>query len=141
MVDVFDKEKRSEVMSRVKSKNTKPELILRSALYRAGLRGYRVKTKLPGSPDVAFTKRKLAIFVDGCFWHGCPECYSVPETNKEFWKNKLVENQERDAKVTNNLEKMGWKVIRLWEHQIEKDLSGCLNLIKINLLKRTDKID
>lgn len=130
MVDVFDKKKRSEVMSRVKSKNTKPEMLLRSALFKAGLRGYRIRTNLPGSPDVAFTKVKLAIFVDGCFWHGCPECYTEPGTNTQFWKKKLMENKERDARVNRKLEEMGWKVIRFWEHQIEKDLSGCINLIK-----------
>lgn len=130
MVDVFDRAKRSEVMSKVKSKDTKPEMTLRKALYKTGLRGYRVKTKLPGSPDIVFTRVKVAVFVDGCFWHGCPECYSEPGTNVTFWRKKLAENRERDAKVNKMLADMGWKVLRLWEHQIEKDLKGCIDAIK-----------
>lgn len=129
MADIFDKEKRSEVMSKVKSGDTAPEMALRRALHKAGMRGYRVRAKLPGSPDIAYTRYRVAIFVDGCFWHGCPHCYSLPQTNRAFWKAKLEENRERDRRATEKLEDMGWRVIRFWEHEVEKDPDGCVRIV------------
>lgn len=136
MVDVFNREKRSEVMSRVRSKDTGIEVVLRKLLYARGIRGYRVNyKKIPGSPDIAFTKFKLAVFVDGCFWHGCPLCYSRPSTNSEFWARKLEENRNRDILVDERLQKMGWQVLRLWEHEVEKNIEDCVSRIT-GLLKR-----
>ncbi len=129
MTDVFDKHKRSEVMSRIPSKNTKLELTIRNDLYKAGFRGYRLGVKLPGSPDITFPKAKIAIFVDGCFWHGCPLCYSEPETNAQFWRKKIADNLERDQKVNKNLIGIRWSIIRIWEHSIEKDLANCIQTI------------
>jgi DNA mismatch endonuclease (patch repair protein) len=130
MTDVFDKQKRSEVMSKIRSKNTKLELTLRKALFKVGLRGYRLDVKLPGSPDIAFPRAKVAVFVDGCFWHGCPLCYSAPETNSQFWRNKIIENHERDQRANKNLDEIGWTVIRVWEHEIGKHLDDCVAYIK-----------
>lgn len=137
MVDVFNKEKRSEVMSKVRSKNTGIEVILRKSLYVRGIRGYRVNyKKVPGSPDIAFTKFKLAVFVDGCFWHGCPLCYSRPSTNPDFWARKLEENRNRDILVNDQLQKMGWQVLRFWEHELENDIEDCVLKIAEFLKKK-----
>ena len=129
MVDIFTKEKRSHIMSRVRSKNTKLELLLRKYLFSKGLRGYRVNVNLPGKPDIAFPKYKVAIFVDGCFWHKCPKCFKAPETNKEFWTKKINGNVERDKRVNQQLSETGYTVIRFWEHQIVNDLNKCCSII------------
>ena len=123
MVDIFTKEKRSHIMSRVRSKNTKLELLLRKYLFSKGLRGYRVNVNLFGKPDIVFPKYKVAIFVDGCFWHKCPKCFKAPETNKEFWTKKINGNVERDKRVNQQLSETGYTVIRFWEHQIVNDLN------------------
>lgn len=110
-------------MSRIRGKDTGPELILRRGLWAQGLR-YRLVNKLPGRPDVVFPGAKVAVFVDGCFWHGCPLHAVRPKANAEFWKNKLDANIARDARVTGELEAMGWTVLRFWEHEINEALSG-----------------
>lgn len=107
-------------MSRIRGKNTSPELKLRKMLWESGIRGYRVHYKLPGKPDIVFTRKKVVVFVDGCFWHKCPVCFRPPETNAEFWNEKLQKNVERDLKVTKELEDLGWTVLRFWEHEVKK---------------------
>ena len=107
-------------MSRIRGKNTSPELKLRKMLWESGIRGYRVHYKLPGKPDIVFTRKKVVVFVDGCFWHKCPVCFRPPETNAEFWNEKLQKNVERDLKVTKELEDLGWPVLRFWEHEVKK---------------------
>ncbi|MBY9075947.1 very short patch repair endonuclease [Nocardioides sp. WL0053] len=107
-------------MSRLARRHTKPEVALRRELHRRGLR-FRVQLPVPGNRrrtiDIAFTRVKLAVFVDGCFWHGCPEHGVKPSTNPEWWRWKLARNQERDADTTRLLEEAGWTVLRLWEHE------------------------
>jgi DNA mismatch endonuclease, patch repair protein len=107
----------SRVMSANRAQNTTPELLLRKALWSANLRGYRLHPKhIPGRPDVAFTKNKLAIFVNGCYWHRCPKCnYALPKTNTEFWQQKFTRNTERDRRKKRGLQRLGWKVIFVWE--------------------------
>lgn len=139
MVDIFTKEKRSYIMSRVRSKNTKLELLLRKYIFSKGLRGYRVNVNLPGKPDIVFPKYKVAIFVDGCFWHKCPKCFKAPETNKEFWTKKINGNVERDKRVNQQLSEAGYTVIRFWEHQIVNDLNKCCSIIYRVLLEREFK--
>lgn len=130
MTDIFSKKKRSEIMSKIGSKDTNPEKKLRSALWNLGLR-YRKHYKVEGvEVDIAFPKQKIAIFVDGCFWHGCEECKSIPENNREFWKDKIERNQERDEKQTEKLESEGWKVIRVWEHEISDELGKTVEKIE-----------
>lgn len=107
-------------MSRIRGKNTSPEMKLRKMLWESGIRGYRVHYKLPGKPDIVFTRKKVVVFVDGCFWHKCPVCFRPPETNAEFWNEKLQKNVERDLKVTKELEDLGWTVLRFWEHEVKK---------------------
>jgi len=128
MIDTLTIEQRRRCMSSVRNKNTGLEMKLRRALWKAGLR-YRVNFKLLGKPDIVFPKRKLAIFIDGCFWHGCPIHGTSPETNAEFWKTKIKVNIERDLQVTSQLKNMGWLVIRVWGHEIKE----CLDVVIKNI--------
>mgnify|MGYP003563387336 CR=1 FL=1 len=121
-------------MSRIKGKNTKPEIILRQALWAAGMR-YRLKNKLPGHPDLFFPGKKIAIFVDGCFWHGCPEHSQIPKANRNFWEEKLSKNKERDKEVNRILEGDGWHVLRFWEHEVKQELASCVKLVSEALKK------
>lgn len=112
--------------------NTKPELLLRRELWKSGMRGYRVNVRtLPGKPDVVFTKRKLAIFVHGCFWHGCTKCenYRTPKTNSEFWSAKLRANKERDARAEADLVAAGYRVVTLWECELESNRQSCISQV------------
>lgn len=114
---------RSEMMSRIGGKNTRPEIRLRKALWARGLR-YRLHTRTPvGRPDLVFLGLRIAVFVDGCFWHGCPEHYVRPRSREQFWARKLRTNVERDRRQTLRLEELGWTVCRVWEHEIEADLA------------------
>jgi DNA mismatch endonuclease (patch repair protein) len=109
---------RSEQMSRIRGRDTKPERRLRSALWARGLR-YRLHVRgLPGRPDLVFPGRKTVVFVDGCFWHGCPEHYVRPRSRTAFWARKLRENVNRDRIQCQALDSMGWHVVRLWEHEV-----------------------
>ncbi len=114
------REATSRVMSANKAKNTKPEIALRKALYNNGIRGYRLNwKKAPGRPDIAFPGKKIAVFVNGCFWHRCPICKpKMPISNLEFWKEKFRKNKLRDKRKVRELEKLGWMVIVAWECQI-----------------------
>lgn len=114
-------ESRSRVMSRVKNKNTAPELLLRKTLHAAGLRGWRChKRDLPGTPDIVFTRWKLAVFVDGAFWHGHPSHYR-PGQSGAFWDRKIEKNRQRDDEVNRLLSDQGYAVFRVWDFEIEKD--------------------
>jgi DNA mismatch endonuclease (patch repair protein) len=117
-------------MSRIRAKNTGPEVRFRKLLFANGIRGYRIHYKLTGKPDIVFTKRKIAIFIDGCFWHKCPVCFQEPETRKEFWMKKIQSNIERDKKVNEKLREDGWTVIRIWEHEIRKNPFQVLEKIR-----------
>lgn len=103
-----------------KARDTKPELAVRRALHAAGFR-YRVDMRpsleLRGRADIVFTKKKLAVYIDGCFWHGCPIHATVPKRNADYWVPKLQRNIERDREVTSMLESLGWLVLRFWEHE------------------------
>ncbi|MFT2009122.1 very short patch repair endonuclease [Pontibacter sp. 13R65] len=125
-------EKVSRYMRGNKSKNTKPELLFRKLLWKAGLRGYRVHwPKAPGKPDICYPSRKLAIFIHGCFWHRCPNCQPVlPKTNQLFWQNKFERNTARDVTFNTMYRDAGWTKITIWECQLYRDLSGCLTLVK-----------
>jgi len=111
---------RSENMSRIRGKDTSPERIIRQRLWAAGLR-YRLQARTPGGrADIVVPGRKLAIFIDGCFWHGCPEHYVRPRSRNEFWKAKLAENVSRDRRQTLLLDAVGWRVVRVWEHEVHE---------------------
>lgn len=114
-----------------RGRDTSPELILRSALYEAGIRGYRLHKKgVPGRPDIVFSRKKLAIFVNGCYWHRCPRCnLSLPKTHREFWKKKFELNVARDNRKKEELRKLRWRVIVLWECEVRKNVDGCVTRI------------
>lgn len=139
-MDVWSKKKRSEVMSKIRSKNTKPELILRKLLFSKGYR-YRLYNKeLPGKPDIILRKYKTVIFVHGCFWHFHNECREgrIPDSNSNFWKSKFSKNIARDKSNKQNLEANGWKVIIVWECEIEKQLELTFTKV-INILSHDYK--
>jgi DNA mismatch endonuclease, patch repair protein len=110
----------SRVMSSNRGKNTGPELALRRELVCQGVRGYHLHAKaIPGRPDLAFSKSKIAVFVNGCFWHHCPRCnLPIPKSHSEFWRAKFEANRRRDSEKTNRLIESGWRVITLWECEI-----------------------
>lgn len=136
MVDVHNKKQRSYNMSQIRNRNTKPEILLRKELFSRGMRGYRVSHKLIGKPDITYTQLKIAIFVDGCFWHKCHKCFVSPKTNKSFWISKIKGNIKRDKYINRRLKDEGWTVIRLWEHDVKKDLDKCVKKIKIHLREK-----
>lgn len=135
MVDIFTPEKRTKIMSSIKGKDTKIEIVLRKALWHEGIKGYRLHLKLPGKPDIAFTKYKVAIFCDGDFWHG----YNFSEWEDRlspYWHKKIKRNIERDKENDKNLIEDGWTVIHFWEWQILKDVERCKKeIIKVLLEK------
>lgn len=123
MVDKVSKEVRSYNMSRIRSKDTKPEILVRSYLFSKGLRFRKNDKRYPGSPDIVLPKYKTMVFVHGCFWHLHDNCkYAVmPKSNVDFWKKKLYGNKERDERNQKELESMGWKVITVWECELKKN--------------------
>ncbi|HAO08160.1 MAG TPA: very short patch repair endonuclease [Chryseobacterium sp.] len=127
-MDILSKQKRSEVMSKIRGKNTKPELILRSQLFRNGFRFRIHKKSLPGKPDIVLPKYKTVIFVHGCFWHYHQDCREgrIPSTNSKFWKEKLLKNIEKDERHIKALQELKWKVIVVWECEIEKNTEQTL---------------
>ena len=121
MADVFSQKKRSEVMARIRGRgNRATEVALARLLREQGISGWRRHLPLPGRPDFAFRSQRVAVFVDGCFWHRCPRCSTMPATNREFWEAKLAANVARDGRVRRHLVERGWKVIRIWEHSLRR---------------------
>ncbi len=119
MADVFSKRKRSAVMSLIRSRGNRDTELRLIAVFRAhGIRGWRRGSKLTGKPDFVFPRLKLAVFVDGCFWHGCPRHATRPKTNAAFWRKKIAANQARDRLVNRTLRSLGWRVLRVWEHEL-----------------------
>jgi DNA mismatch endonuclease (patch repair protein) len=124
MTDVFTKVKRSEVMSRIRGCGNKSTELAMLRVFRINrITGWRRHQIVYGSPDFVFPQLRIAVFVDGCFWHGCPKHSTSPANNKDFWKAKLNSNKERDKIVTKILCKDGWKVIRIWEHELSTNNS------------------
>lgn len=127
---------RSEQMARIRSCNTRPERLLRSALWASGLR-YRVGASTSaGRPDVVFPRIQVAVFIDGCFWHGCPQHYVAPRTRTDFWRKKLKENQTRDRQQTMALKAQGWTVIRIWEHEVLSSVNAAVDRIAKSVARR-----
>ncbi len=129
MADNLTPEQRSHCMSQVKGRDTGLEKLVRSELHKRGLRFRKHVKALPGRPDVVFTRARVAVFIDGDFWHG----YRLPAWEKnltEFWKRKIRGNRDRDRRNFRKLRSMGWRVVRLWQHQIHRDLDGCADRIE-----------
>ena len=113
---------RSRIMSAIRGQgNASTEKRMATILRRHGLSGWRRHQKLSGSPDFAFLAERLALFVDGCFWHGCPRCYREPKQNTEFWREKIARNVTRDKRVARQLRRQGWGVLRFWEHALKNE--------------------
>jgi DNA mismatch endonuclease (patch repair protein) len=119
MGDRLTKEARSRVMRAIRSRHNKnTEETLASILRQTHIRGWRRHLRLPGTPDFVFPRARLAVFVDGCFWHLCPKCTSLPRTNAVYWRHKLFKNRARDKYLTAELKRRGWRVLRIWEHEL-----------------------
>jgi DNA mismatch endonuclease (patch repair protein) len=129
VTDFLSPETRSRVMSRIRAKDTQPELALRRALHAAGCRGWRCHPKkVPGRPDVAFTRRRVAVFVDGRFWHGHPDYFTFGKSG-EYWDRKIARTQERDRLANEALREKGWTVLRFWDFEVEEDLATCVDRV------------
>jgi DNA mismatch endonuclease (patch repair protein) len=126
---------RSQLMASVRQRDTKPEQRLREALWAAGCR-YRKQARLPGRPDLAFPGACLAVFVDGCYWHGCPRHYSSPTTNRAFWIEKLRANDERDQRKDAELAALGWRVLHVWECEIKTEIEAVVARVQRALGRR-----
>ena len=120
----------SHRLSHVKSKETRPEILLRKKLWQLGLRGYRKYPPLPGKPDLLFPRPKIVIFIDGCFWHGCTNHFKLPKNNAQWWADKIQTTKRRDIRVQRELEIMGYRVLRLWEHDVKGDIDTAVEKIK-----------
>lgn len=122
---------RSRIMSGIRGRNNhSTEIPLRMGLIRRGIGGWKLHVKaLPGCPDFFFIGGRIAVFVDGCFWHGCPRCGHLPRTNPAFWHTKITRNRERDERNTRRLRGRGYRVLRFWEHDIMNDLDACITRI------------
>jgi DNA mismatch endonuclease (patch repair protein) len=119
MADIWNKRKRSEVMSLIRSYGNKAtEMRLMDVFRTHRIIGWRRKQKLPGKPDFVFRKEVVCVFVDGCFWHGCPRHGTRPKQNRKFWDAKIARNKERDREVNRKLREAGWQVLRIWEHEL-----------------------
>lgn len=124
MADQLTQEKRSALMSRVRTRDTAPELALRKALWAQGVRGWRLHPRrVPGKPDLAWVGRRVAVFVDGAFWHGHPDYYWGQ--SGAFWNAKIQRNRARDQRVNEELTTLGWNVIRLWDFEVERHPDEC----------------
>ena len=122
LTDNLTKEKRSTVMASIHGSRTKPELIFKELVDG---RIIRFHPNMFGNPDFGNKSRKIAIFIDGCFWHGCPKCYRAPTTNNEYWSKKFERNKKNDSKISEELIKEGFVVLRFWEHEINSDPLAC----------------
>lgn len=129
MADNLSPSDRSKLMARVRVKDTAPELQLRRGLYAAGVRGWRCHPKrVPGKPDLAWVGRRVAVFVDGAFWHGHPDYYRGQ--SGKFWDEKIARNRARDERVNAELSAAGWTVIRIWDFEIAQSLDGAIERIR-----------
>lgn len=136
MTDTFSKEKRHEVMSKIRGKDTKIEIKVRHWLYHHGIR-YRKNCKdIAGKPDIAIKKYKIAIFIHGCFWHGHENCkyYRLPKSNVEYWEDKIEKNKNRDREIIENLQSMGWNVFVVWECQVKSNFESVMESLLNEIL-------
>lgn len=133
MADIWSKAKRSKVMSLIRSHGNKATELRLIEFFKAHhITGWRRKQKLAGKPDFVFRKERVCVFVDGCFWHGCPNCYRRPGSHRAYWDAKVQGNRKRDLLVTRELRRAGWRVMRIWGHQLsEKHHSRLLRRVRL----------
>jgi len=138
MPDTWSVETRKGLMRRVRTRDTAPELALRRALWAAGLRGWRLHPRdLPGRPDLVFRRARLAVFVDGAFWHGHPDYYHGQ--SGAFWDAKIARNRARDEKVNHQLGELGWDLLRFWDFEVEKSVPECVERVRSALQARATR--
>lgn len=143
-MDHVSARRRSEIMARIRSRDTQPELLVRRALHRAGLRYRLHDRRLPGSPDLVFASRRACVFVHGCFWHGCPHCSSgrrTPKSNVSYWRAKLRRNRVRDAETNARLKSDGWTVLEIWACRAKEPKEIGALASKLKRLRRASNLD
>lgn len=136
MADTVSKNKRSEIMSAVKSKNTKMEIAFRKTLWQEGFRFSKNSSKYFGKPDIILRKYKTVIFLDSCFWHGCKKHCRFPSSRRKYWIEKINQNIKRDKEVSEYYKRSGWKIYRIWEHEINNKK---LKTVVLKLVKKIKK--
>jgi DNA mismatch endonuclease (patch repair protein) len=130
MADVFSRLKRSQVMAAIKSKGNKETELRLAEIFRAHrIIGWRRNQTLPGKPDFTFRKLNVAVFVDGCFWHGCRKHFRMPKSNRPYWRRKLAKNQARDREINRQLKRGGWCVLRVWQHELKNEHKSLLRVL------------
>ncbi len=136
MPDDMTRAQRSYTMSRIRSKgNEATELRFLHLLRNAGLTGWRRRTRIPGRPDIVFGRERVVVFLDGCFWHGCPQCYAPPKSHIDYWGPKIAGNITRDKKISAQLRSAGWIVVRIWQHSIRAYPRRTLRRVRLALEK------
>ena len=140
-MDIFSPEKRSEIMRRVRSDDTRPEQILRKALFSRGWRYRKNVKKLYGKPDIVFAKAKVVVFVHGCFWHQHEGCKAAdrPKSRQDYWQKKLERNSARDLETQEKLKREGWRVIVIWECELRRDLDAMVERVEEELKKQGER--
>lgn len=128
-MDNLTKEYRQKNMRNIRSKNTIPEKLIMRGLRKRGICFAKYVSTMPGKPDIVFRRRKVVVFIDSDFWHCHPKHFIMPKTNVKYWRSKIRSNQVRDKRVNNYLKKDGWKVMRIWEHEIKHNTNKCVNKI------------
>ena len=132
-MDTVSKQKRSEIMSRIKSRDSKIETLFRKELWKHGFRYRKNSGKYFGKPDIVLRRHEAVIFIDSCFWHGCKKHCRIPTVRKSYWTQKIVRNAKRDNKVTRHYKKQGWKIFRIWEHELTIGMTKVLKIIQSEL--------
>lgn len=138
-MDNLTKEQRRKNMQHIRSEGTTPERIVMRELRQRKIYFAKHVKSIVGKPDIVFRRKKVVVFIDSDFWHGHAERFIMPKTNTEYWEKKIERNKQRDKEVTEELEKQGWKVIRLWEYDVKHDLAGCMQII-LRAIGRDDGI-
>ena len=141
-MDRISQASRSRNMSKIRSRgNLTTEKRFRAQLVRARISGWQLQSSLlPGRPDFLFPKQRIAVFVDGCFWHGCPRCGHRPKSNRRYWTPKLTHNRERDIKVSREIRTHGWHVLRIWEHEIRMNPSRAISRLQLLIRKSEGQV-
>jgi DNA mismatch endonuclease (patch repair protein) len=142
MADIYSKQKRSLIMSAIRSQGNKAtELVVVSLLRRNGIHGWRRHLPLPGRPDFTFARQRVVVFVDGCFWHGCPIHFKMPKSNCTFWSQRIQTNMRRDRRVGRHLRALGWSVVKVWQHDLRGSSPTFLSRLRRALQRQGGQIE
>jgi len=139
MTDKVDPKTRTEIMRKIRGKDTKLEKLARLNLWECGYRYRKNIQDLPGKPDLVFRKIKTVIFIDSCFWHGCPDHLRMPKSNEDYWKIKINRNKKRDEIVNQEYKKLGWRIIRIWEHDLISSFERTMSKV-IKILEKRENL-